>query len=305
MICGVKWKSCECPWFTYDAVEQDRLDHMETPIHVRLDPDRMGSTGVPGSPRDFRAAPPPGYGGVRPRPQNYEEEIAIRRLQEQRDEELAQRIQYDEPEDDYSGGLGDIIGVGNTSGHFMNDDYRRAPQPHIVPPVPPPALPVPFDRASTGDYVSGVNRARGVRASSMERRLADRFSEQRHGTSPTHRSFSHPIPHQAPPPMAMGPPPAPPPAPIHRRHTAEEELYNTARNTRGPERAMPRRARGDYEAEAADQSPSSRRRHRERAPPKDSVLAGLTGQGRGMNRVFEWRNHVKPGDPGFDASVAG
>ncbi|MCJ1477217.1 hypothetical protein MMC13_005888 [Lambiella insularis] len=29
MICGVPWKGCDCPWFTYAAVEQDRLLHAD------------------------------------------------------------------------------------------------------------------------------------------------------------------------------------------------------------------------------------------------------------------------------------
>ncbi|KAI0132261.1 hypothetical protein BJ170DRAFT_592232 [Xylariales sp. AK1849] len=299
MICGAKWKSCECPWFNYDTVEQDRLEHMQVPVNVRMDHDR-----VPASPRgEFRTAPPSGH-TVRPRPQNYEEEMSIRRMQEQRDEELARRLQYDDTDDDYAERYGEVVGVGNSAGHFMNDDYRRGPQGHVVPPVPSPPMPSAFERNNTGDYVSGVNRARGVpgRGNSMERRLADRFSEQRQGSSPTHRSFSHPIPPPpAPPGMGPGPGPPPPPpppgAPFMRRHTMEEELYNSSPRTRLAERLGAGRVRPDYEAEAAVHTLSSRRKHREREPPKDSVLAGLTGQGSGMNRVFEWRDYVAPGEP--------
>jgi hypothetical protein len=36
MLCGLKWKTCNCPWFNYDAVEADRLRHMRIP-HARVD----------------------------------------------------------------------------------------------------------------------------------------------------------------------------------------------------------------------------------------------------------------------------
>ena len=57
-------------------------------------------------------------------------------------------------------------------------------------------------------------------------------------------------------------------------------------------------------------APQAHREHTklDREPPKPSVLAGLGGPGRGMNRVFEWRNWVEPGvppsEPEMEHSVA-
>lgn len=31
MVCGLKWKTCACPWFNYQVVEEDRLNHMRIP----------------------------------------------------------------------------------------------------------------------------------------------------------------------------------------------------------------------------------------------------------------------------------
>ena len=28
MLCGLKWRTCECPWFNYETIEADRLAHM-------------------------------------------------------------------------------------------------------------------------------------------------------------------------------------------------------------------------------------------------------------------------------------
>lgn len=73
MICGLKWKTCDCPWFNYEAVENDRLHHMNIPRRVA----------VPG------AIP----GAILNPALGYQEELDRRREQERRDENLARRIQ--------------------------------------------------------------------------------------------------------------------------------------------------------------------------------------------------------------------
>ncbi|KAI8624302.1 hypothetical protein F5Y19DRAFT_322923 [Xylariaceae sp. FL1651] len=306
MICGERWKTCECPWFNYDMVEQDELDHMPMPFPM-VDRDRLGGSD------SFPRAPWPGSGyvhGGRPRPSIYEEPRPLRRRQEQRDEDPARRHQHadTDEDDDYLGGMGDVVGLGNAAGHFMNNDYRRRSHSMTVTPHPPPAVPPPppsatFERTNSAtNYVSGVNKARGVRGSSMERRLADRFSEQRQGPNPSHRSFGQPIPPPPPPPLSMGPPLSPQPhmgpSPVSRRHTMTDDLYDVSYNHRVPERSMPRRAAThDYMDEFVAPAPSMRRRYRDMEPPRSSELAGLTGLGSGMNRVSEWRNHVEPIGP--------
>ncbi|KAI1381896.1 hypothetical protein F4677DRAFT_8165 [Hypoxylon crocopeplum] len=304
MICGLKWKTCECPWFNYDAVEADHLDHMQIPEPM-IDRERLGP----------RSAPPvapvidarmPHSSGLRPRPSNYEAEILLRRLQVQRDEEFARQLQFDDTEDDYMDPLADMADISNAR-HFMQDGYRRRGRAQTVVVPPAPAPPPAFERTnSVTDYVTGVNRARGLRANSMERRLADRF-EQRPGSSPTHHGFGHAIPPPPTPPRAMGPPPPPPqppiaPIPMMRRHTTvDDDLYDTPRTSRLPERIPLRRAATRaYIDDPAVYEQGHRMRRRERTTstsPKDSVLAGLTGPGRGMHRVYEWVNHVERPDP--------
>ncbi|KAI1204906.1 uncharacterized protein F4807DRAFT_471364 [Annulohypoxylon truncatum] len=305
MICGLKWRTCECPWFSYDGPEIDHLDPMQIPEPV-IDRERL----------NLRSAPPPAIpgmdtrrrspgNGLRNRLNPFEDERLLRRFQqEQQDEELARRLQFEDTEDDYMSP--EDIG-GNHTAHFPRNEYRRRAQTVVAPPAPAPPPVAPFDRAnSVIDYVAGVNRARGVgnRANSMERRLADRF-EQRQNNSPAQHSFGLPIPPPPAPPRAMGPPPIPQvplgqPPMLSRRHTVDDDLYDSPRANRIPERMLPRRAstRG-YVDEPAFYEPAPRARRRERAAstsPKDSVLAGLTGPGRGMHRVYEWVNHVEP-DP--------
>lgn len=314
MICGLKWKSCECPWFNYDAVEQDRLEHIAGPTSTRQERTRPPA-------RENRRH------SSRRTPRSYEEEFPQRASQERDDEDLARQLQYDDDDDDddndddgeYVNGYGEIIGIGNAGGHSMNDDYRRTPR--VVPAAPSPPMQA-IDRANTGDYVTSVNKKRGVRASSMERRLADRFSEQRQSSSPTHHTYTMPIstpPPPPPPPLGMpglgmtgmGPPVPlhPPGVPFMRRaHTMEEDMYGGPSHSRLSERITPGRTRREFEADTASHTPPGRRRHRERERqheiPRDSVLAGLTGPGEGMNRVHEWRNYVTTEDPDFGEIVA-
>ncbi|KAL8793391.1 MAG: hypothetical protein Q9195_003977 [Heterodermia aff. obscurata] len=73
MICGAKWKTCDCPWFNYETVENDRLNHARF------------------------AEDPPVLRGILRHPQRnpalrYQEEMELRRDQERADEALARRI---------------------------------------------------------------------------------------------------------------------------------------------------------------------------------------------------------------------
>ncbi|OHW90483.1 IBR domain-containing protein [Colletotrichum incanum] len=302
-VCGAQfcmWRSCDCPWFNYEAADADQLHDMQVPAALQ----RMERLDLTESSRSMRptaasSAPPP-----RSRSQEYDSRL-MRRFQENRDEDLARTLQSYEIDDVYDRGYGDIVDIGNTAGHFMNDDYRREPDKFVSAPIPPaPTPPAAFERPAPTDYMSGVNRARGVPPDLSGQRLAERFSEFRSSPGGPRPGMMAPLPvpplgpATAPPmgplpmagPMAMGPPP---PLPLLRRHTIEEELYNMT--TRPSERVVPGRIVHDYEREAAVHAPRSRRRMREE--PRSSTLAGLTGVGRGMNRVHEWRNHVRPGMP--------
>lgn len=291
MVCGAKWKTCECPWFSYDTIETDQLDHMQVPGPALNRERRNSGDGM--SPREFRTGRGP-LPGARSRQATYEEDVYRRRIQEQEDEEYARRLQYDEPDDDgYMSDYGEDGGHGKAAGRFVGGEYRRGSR-SLVQPSPPPA----FERTTpVANYVSGVNRARGLRGSSIDR-LADRFSEQRQGNSPIHRSFGNPIAHAAGPAMAMGPPPpslAAAPGPLlMRHHTMDDEIFSSPRGIRVSERMTPRRATLDYLDEADVYAPQSRRRYQE---PSHSELAGLTGPGRGLDRVYEWSRHVEPGVP--------
>lgn len=90
-----------------------------------------------------------------PQPNNYRAELEARRRQEREDEALARRLEGIglSDEEDYQGGIGDIHGVGNAAGHFMNTNYVRAAQDILT---------GRFDHATAAaNYVMGVRQARG------------------------------------------------------------------------------------------------------------------------------------------------
>ncbi len=99
MICGLKWKTCDCPWFNYEAVEADRLAQMNIP-QIRRVP--LGN---------------PARG--------YQEELDRRREQELRDEALARRIQILGL--DAEAELIDLDDAPyiNAAPHHMNQDWIR------------------------------------------------------------------------------------------------------------------------------------------------------------------------------------
>ncbi|KAI9681420.1 MAG: hypothetical protein M1817_002704 [Caeruleum heppii] len=100
MLCGAKWKTCNCPWFNYDQIEMDRLDHMNFAM--------------------------PAYRVVRhPAPPRYDDEMAARRRQHDEDEHLARRFQQQDLGEGAGNGIGGVFNVGNVQEHFLNQDYIR------------------------------------------------------------------------------------------------------------------------------------------------------------------------------------
>ncbi|KAI4213191.1 MAG: hypothetical protein LQ351_004137 [Letrouitia transgressa] len=125
MICGNKWKSCDCPWFNYETVEQDRLLHMNVPGMRRV----VVDAATPAQARGYQA------------------EMDARREQERRDEALARRMAVlglDNPGVEmYQVDAGDDedFAVGNAARHHLNTHHRREEVPiPEEPPGPPPVL---------------------------------------------------------------------------------------------------------------------------------------------------------------------
>lgn len=238
----------------------------------------------------------------------------LRRLQEEQDESLARRMQNyrdvdDAREEDFLSGFGEINGIGNAAGHFMNENFRPRPRNIAVPPPPPPPAPHPptsslepaptFERPQAGDYVQGVNRARGVRANSLTR-LADRFN------SDLRLSQNHRMPPTLQPSATMPLPtitPALAPGPQIRRHTGTESGGGEV-GIRSVERPSGRITRpvvyDEPEEMALPKAMAGRKQQHVKDPPRtprQSAMAGLTGDERYRGRVEEWMRYVGDGEP--------
>lgn len=245
MICGLKWKGCDCPWFNPDTMASDGLDDMQMPLNM---PSAHFGT-RPSSPSELRSNIPIG----RPRPRVYEEDMLLPSptMREQRGEMYGMRSadygeRYDRHDthhdDDY---LGDSRAVKAAAHYITADTFRGSSEPVIVPPAPPPPLPAPFgspryvphhEKSNSGgagaDYISEVHRARAGYVhrrpsphDEAKARLADRFNSdtrQHTATRPTANgpppmlkssvtlpimSMSTPMPMQMSMPLFMPPPP--------------------------------------------------------------------------------------------------
>ena len=100
------------------------------------------------------------------RPAGYEEELAERRRQEAEDEALARRLQtLGVDDDDLVNRFGEVHGVGNAQGHFMNADFIQRARDLISGPYTP-------EQAAADDWNS-TNRRRSARAGSNVSAAAD------------------------------------------------------------------------------------------------------------------------------------
>ncbi|KAK5125736.1 hypothetical protein LTR85_012010 [Meristemomyces frigidus] len=133
MICGGKWKTCECPWFNYTSLPNpDRLNDMRVPEPIRVIYRRVldaAGAGPAQHPGQVPAVQQPDQGVAPPREMTYQQELAQRRRQERSDASLARRMQLasllepgDEPSPHRRAEM-DTFGLGNAAGHFLNDDF--------------------------------------------------------------------------------------------------------------------------------------------------------------------------------------
>ncbi|KAK4542186.1 hypothetical protein LTR36_007033 [Oleoguttula mirabilis] len=174
MICGAKWKTCECPWFNYTSLPNpDRLNDMRVPEPIRVIYRRMFDAAGAGPAE--RPAPAPvdqeqEREAARPRERTYQQELDHRRRQERSDAALARRMQLasligpgDEPPVRHRVGV-DTFGLGNAAGHFLNDDFVQNAADVVM--------------SAFGDANMG---RRGERASGRRRRPRPSEQEDRDG----------------------------------------------------------------------------------------------------------------------------
>ena len=130
MICGSKWKTCECPWFNYTSLPNpDRLNDMRVPEPIRVMYRRVYNAAAPMQPPPPPLAKQEGQSARPPHERTYQQEMDERRRQERLDADLARRLQLasimggeDETRTERRAHM-DTWGLGNAGGHFMNDNF--------------------------------------------------------------------------------------------------------------------------------------------------------------------------------------
>lgn len=306
MLCGSKWKTCDCEWFNFEPID-DLNEYYEGPGHMD---DIFDSDDAP--PTRNRA---------------HAQQLRRRRAQEHHDQELARRMQYDmsleqdsdedEEGDAYhmSGGAGDAVGLGISPGHHDQHrantgryrtrargspvayEHSRRGSGHKT---PPRSL---YER---GGYVTEVNRKRGLRGSergergdSMERRLAERLSEQRVTSGPPMHMAGFAPSHMSPAAMMNQPVPPPPMGPYPpsmRMPMCSMPLANSPPMMSAP----PHHAFGSFPPHQAIPIHHHQSQPRGVMPEFDdgeprsttSMTAGLGPQGAGNSRVADWVNNL-------------
>ncbi|KAI9699497.1 MAG: hypothetical protein M1820_007128 [Bogoriella megaspora] len=334
MICGAPWKTCDCPWFNYTPVPEDRLYHMNVPGNP--EPIRIMYRQIPGQYPQHQQQHAQGHAAYHYNPRNpgpgYQQEMERRRTQERADEHLARRLQTlgfasDEEVDVYARpAAGREWGIGNAGGHFMNENYVRNAADLITAGYGQARVAAAHARAEPVDPAAAAARAAAVNAHAHAQRQAQAQAQVQAQIQARPQPQPQPQVHQqaqAHAPVQANPNAQHPSANVRRR-TSIAPTENL-RNAQGRSRSCSERAREFF----AGRCPSTRRNTATAVPPPApaapappgapaqpgsrpataaSAMAGLAmdGSRTGMGRVGTWLQHVE-NDPAAvqTAAVAG
>lgn len=328
MSCGLKWKTCECPWFTYQAVENDRL------LHMNVGGNPAGFRGFPGyfplghpnghpnpllrHPVERRERPnvrPDGRPNHLPRPPEerreqgrhehgrHEHDRHEQGRHEQGRHEQGRHEQGRHEQDGWDEffarrlqmqmwGL-DIADDNNDFARRLTERYspfHNEDYAHRAPDM--------ISGAAMHAMAAAGNRPNGRPRNNINpppptprQVLVDEFSRILEEPPDRLRRI---INQEEPP--------------LRHRHSAASRQYNNKASTRPSERVVPRRAVADYELEAQTHQPDvvapaapsvvgaagesgGEAPGAVRPGRRHSAMAGLT-RGSGEGRVDEWRRHI-------------
>jgi ariadne-1 len=127
MVCAAPWKTCNCPWFNYQHIDDnDRLNDMRVPHTARRqDDDVVEVIELPDEPSPplVRRSSTRARRSTRDREAERDDHTLARHLQAQLN--LAPTPTASESR--RANPPVEIYGVGNTMGHHMNDSYTMRP----------------------------------------------------------------------------------------------------------------------------------------------------------------------------------
>lgn len=132
MVCAAPWKTCNCPWFNYQHIEDnDRLNDMRVPYSTRRQEDVVEVIEMPDEP-----SPPPPLA----RRSSTRHRSGRDRGHDRTDQNLASRMHAQlhinptpaAPQTRRADPPVEVYGVGNATGHHMNDSYTMRPSANVV-----------------------------------------------------------------------------------------------------------------------------------------------------------------------------
>jgi ariadne-1 len=127
MVCAAPWKTCSCPWFNYQHIDdEDRLNDMRIPYTTRQQDDVVEVIELPDEP----SPPLPRRSSTRNRNRSgrdrdleHTDRTLAARLQAQLDLEPPRTVSETRRADP----VAQVYGIGNAMGHHMNDSYTIRP----------------------------------------------------------------------------------------------------------------------------------------------------------------------------------
>jgi ariadne-1 len=118
MVCAAPWKTCNCPWFNYQHIEDnDRLNDMRIPYSTRRQPDE------PSPPLARRSSTRTRHRSGRDRDPDRADQALATHLHAQlhiNPTPIASETRRANP-------VVEVYGLGNAMGHHMNDSYTVRP----------------------------------------------------------------------------------------------------------------------------------------------------------------------------------
>lgn len=172
MVCAAPWKTCSCPWFNYEHIEDDdRLNDMRVPYTPRhLDEIEVVEVIEEPSPPLVRRSSARGrHRSDRSREIDRADEVLAAHLQAQlhlNPNPTESSLHREDP-------IVQVYGLGNSGGHHMNDSYAIR------------SLPTSADRTAARAAARTASRSSAPRTSFFSsRRVVREASTSRHSSRP-------------------------------------------------------------------------------------------------------------------------
>jgi ariadne-1 len=129
MVCAAPWKTCNCPWFNYQNIEDtDRLNDMRVPYTQQQHQDVVEVIELPDEPEPPLARRSSTRSRHRSGRDRGSERTEQRLSAHMRDLHITPTASHTHREDPAV----QVYGVGNAGGHHMNESYTMRPAANIA-----------------------------------------------------------------------------------------------------------------------------------------------------------------------------